>query len=135
MRALASWMVPTGMTRVQAFDAREGGAFRISLTCDSPTGTGKTTAQTDTFHLIPISAEAASLATVGRPKRRYTYPGAQLNYTPGGQLRWLRGGPTWSGAMSGSVKTARTKARLSSAGSRRPDETPTQVAARLGKAD
>jgi uncharacterized protein YndB with AHSA1/START domain len=44
-------MVPTGMTsHVHALDAREGGAFRISLTYDAPTGTGKTTAQTDTFH-------------------------------------------------------------------------------------
>ncbi len=50
-RAVATWMVPTGMTsRVHAFDAREGGAFRISLTYDAPTGTGKTTAHTDTFH-------------------------------------------------------------------------------------
>jgi uncharacterized protein YndB with AHSA1/START domain len=29
---------------------REGGSFRISLTYDAPTGTGKTSAQTDTFH-------------------------------------------------------------------------------------
>jgi uncharacterized protein YndB with AHSA1/START domain len=44
-------MVPTGMTsQVHAFDAREGGSFRISLTYDAPTGTGKTTAHTDTFH-------------------------------------------------------------------------------------
>jgi uncharacterized protein YndB with AHSA1/START domain len=49
--AVATWMVPTGMTsHVHAFDARDGGSFRISLTYDSPTGTGKTTAQTDTFH-------------------------------------------------------------------------------------
>jgi uncharacterized protein YndB with AHSA1/START domain len=49
--AVAAWMVPTGMSsHVHAFDAREGGAFRISLTYDEPTGTGKTTAQTDTFH-------------------------------------------------------------------------------------
>ena len=49
--AVATWMVPTGMTsRVHAFDPREGGAFRISLTYDAPTGTGKTTAQTDTYH-------------------------------------------------------------------------------------
>ncbi|MFL6970383.1 MAG: SRPBCC family protein [Xanthobacteraceae bacterium] len=48
---VAMWMVPTGMTsHVHAFDAREGGSFRISLTYDAPTGTGKTTAQTDTFH-------------------------------------------------------------------------------------
>jgi uncharacterized protein YndB with AHSA1/START domain len=50
-RAVATWMVPTGMTsHVHAFDAREGGSFRISLTYDAPSGTGKTTAQTDTYH-------------------------------------------------------------------------------------
>ncbi len=50
-RAVATWMVPTGMTsQVHAFDSREGGAFRISLTYDAPTGTGKTTAHTDTYH-------------------------------------------------------------------------------------
>ena len=50
-RAVATWMVPTGMTsHVHEFDPREGGSFRISLTYDSPTGAGKTTAQTDTFH-------------------------------------------------------------------------------------
>jgi uncharacterized protein YndB with AHSA1/START domain len=50
-RAVATWMVPTGMTsHVHAFDAREGGSFRISLTYDEPTGTGKTTAHTDTYH-------------------------------------------------------------------------------------
>jgi uncharacterized protein YndB with AHSA1/START domain len=49
--AVATWMVPTGMTSfVHAFDAREGGSFRISLTYDAPTGTGKTTAHTDTYH-------------------------------------------------------------------------------------
>jgi uncharacterized protein YndB with AHSA1/START domain len=50
-RAVQQWMVPTGMTsHVHAFDAREGGVFRISLTYDMPTGTGKTTSNTDTFH-------------------------------------------------------------------------------------
>jgi uncharacterized protein YndB with AHSA1/START domain len=49
--AVARWMVPTGMTsHVHTFDPREGGAFRISLTYDAPTGTGKTTAHTDTYH-------------------------------------------------------------------------------------
>jgi uncharacterized protein YndB with AHSA1/START domain len=49
--AVATWMVPTGMTsHVHAFDPREGGAFRISLTYDAPTGAGKTTARTDTHH-------------------------------------------------------------------------------------
>ena len=35
---------------VHAFDGREGGSFRISLTYDVPTGAGKTTAHTDTYH-------------------------------------------------------------------------------------
>jgi uncharacterized protein YndB with AHSA1/START domain len=50
-RAVATWMVPTGMTsHVHAFDPREGGSFRISLTYDAPTEIGKTTAHTDTYH-------------------------------------------------------------------------------------
>jgi len=50
-RAVAKWKVPAGMTsHVHAFDSREGGSFRISLTYDEPTGTGKTTAHTDTYH-------------------------------------------------------------------------------------
>lgn len=49
--AVATWMVPDGMTsQVHAFEAREGGAFRISLTYDAPTATGKTTRHTDTYH-------------------------------------------------------------------------------------
>lgn len=48
--AVQQWMVPTGMTsRVERFEAREGGGFRISLSYDVPTTAGKTTAQTDTF--------------------------------------------------------------------------------------
>lgn len=35
---------------VHEFDAREGGSFRISLTYDAPDRTGKTAAQTDTYH-------------------------------------------------------------------------------------
>jgi uncharacterized protein YndB with AHSA1/START domain len=50
-RAVATWKVPTGMTsHVHEFDACEGGSLRISLTYDAPTGTGKTTAHTDTYH-------------------------------------------------------------------------------------
>ena len=49
--AVGIWMVPTEMTsQVHAFDPREGGGFRISLTYDAPTGTGKTSAHTDTYH-------------------------------------------------------------------------------------
>jgi len=50
-KAIADWMVPTGMTsRVHEFEGRVGGRFRVSLTYDAPTGTGKTSAQTDTYH-------------------------------------------------------------------------------------
>ena len=46
-RAVARWMVPTGMTsHVHEFDVREGGSFRISLTYEAATGSGKTTART-----------------------------------------------------------------------------------------
>jgi uncharacterized protein YndB with AHSA1/START domain len=49
--AIARWKVPDGMTsRVHEFDGREGGMFRISLTYDTPTETGKTSAHTDTYH-------------------------------------------------------------------------------------
>jgi uncharacterized protein YndB with AHSA1/START domain len=49
--AVAKWKVPTGMTsHVHSFEAREGGTFRISLTYDAQTGTGKTSAHTDTYH-------------------------------------------------------------------------------------
>jgi uncharacterized protein YndB with AHSA1/START domain len=50
-RAVALWMVPDGMTsQVHLFEPREGGWFRISLTYDHPTGTGKTSANSDTYH-------------------------------------------------------------------------------------
>ncbi|HYO66390.1 MAG TPA: SRPBCC domain-containing protein [Archangium sp.] len=50
-RSIAMWRVPPGMTsHVHVFEPREGGAIRISLTYDAPTGTGKTTAHTDTYH-------------------------------------------------------------------------------------
>jgi uncharacterized protein YndB with AHSA1/START domain len=50
--AVAEWNVPRGMTsHVHVFEARQGGAFRISLAYDEPGGgPGKTTARTDTYH-------------------------------------------------------------------------------------
>lgn len=49
--AVAQWKVPAGMTcRVHAFDAREGGAFRISLTYEDAGRRGKSAAHTDTYH-------------------------------------------------------------------------------------
>lgn len=50
-QAVAIWMVPDGMTSVvHAFDAREGGAIRISLTYEAPDAVGKTQANTDTSY-------------------------------------------------------------------------------------
>jgi uncharacterized protein YndB with AHSA1/START domain len=50
-QAIAQWRVPTGMTaHVHAFEAREGGTFRVSLTYDAPDAQGKTSAHTDTYH-------------------------------------------------------------------------------------
>jgi uncharacterized protein YndB with AHSA1/START domain len=51
-RLVAKWRVPDGMTaHVHAFDAREGGTFRISLMYDDAlTDSGKTTTNTDTYH-------------------------------------------------------------------------------------
>ncbi|MFI6082950.1 SRPBCC family protein [Streptomyces sp. NPDC051217] len=49
--AVARWRAPDGMsTRVHEFDDREGGRFRVSLIYDAPTDTGKSAAQTDTYH-------------------------------------------------------------------------------------
>jgi uncharacterized protein YndB with AHSA1/START domain len=49
--AIRQWRVPDGMSsEVHEFDAREGGAFRVSLTYDAQAGTGKSAARTDTYH-------------------------------------------------------------------------------------
>jgi uncharacterized protein YndB with AHSA1/START domain len=48
--AIARWKVPDGMTvRVEHFEARVGGAFRVSLTYDDPARGGKSGAHTDTY--------------------------------------------------------------------------------------
>jgi uncharacterized protein YndB with AHSA1/START domain len=49
--AVAVWRVPDGMSsQVHEWEAQEGGAFRVSLSYDLPTGTGKTAERTDTYH-------------------------------------------------------------------------------------
>ena len=48
--AIERWRVPEGMTsHVHSFEAREGGAFRVSLTY-SGAGVGKSAEHTDTYH-------------------------------------------------------------------------------------
>lgn len=50
-RAVQQWMVPDGMTSVvHAYDAREGGELRISLSYEAKDARGKTAGNTDTFH-------------------------------------------------------------------------------------
>jgi uncharacterized protein YndB with AHSA1/START domain len=76
--AVTRWRVPDGMTSlVHEFDAREGGAFRVSLTYDAPDRSGKSAAHTDTYHgrfarLVPdrevvevLEFEAADPALAG----------------------------------------------------------------------
>ncbi|MFG2647953.1 SRPBCC domain-containing protein [Streptomyces sp. NPDC048436] len=49
--AIARWRVPDGMSgHVHAFDAREGGRFRVSLTYEGHSGNGKSSSHTDTYH-------------------------------------------------------------------------------------
>jgi len=49
--AIAKWKVPDGMRLVvHAFEAREGGRYRISLTYEEPGAAGKSSAHTDTYH-------------------------------------------------------------------------------------
>ena len=49
-RMVARWKFPDGMScQVHRFEAHEGGAIRVSLTYDEPTGAGKTTARTDSY--------------------------------------------------------------------------------------
>jgi uncharacterized protein YndB with AHSA1/START domain len=66
--AVAAWRVPDGMTsHVHAFEPREGGFFRVSLTYDAPAAAGKSDARTDTYHgtfvkLVPDREVVESLA-------------------------------------------------------------------------
>lgn len=47
--AIGNWEFAQGMSRqVHHSDARESGLFRISLTCNDPTGGGKTSARKGT---------------------------------------------------------------------------------------
>jgi uncharacterized protein YndB with AHSA1/START domain len=50
-KMIAAWRAPNNMTaEVHQFDPQEGGEFRISLTYDDPSKSGKTSSHTDTYH-------------------------------------------------------------------------------------
>ncbi len=66
--AVAAWRVPDGMTsRVHAFEPRVGGIFRVSLTYEAASATGKSGPRTDTYHgtfvqLVPDQMVVETLA-------------------------------------------------------------------------
>jgi Activator of Hsp90 ATPase homolog 1-like protein len=73
-RAIAKWKVPAGTTcHVHAFDAREGGSFRISLTYDAPTATGKTTAHMVRTGIVthPQEGPFSGYHEIQEPRKRY----------------------------------------------------------------
>src|SRR4051794_39451893 len=88
--AVARWRVPHGMrSEVHAFEPHQGGAFRVSLTYEAPTDTGKSSAQTDTYHgyfetLVPdqqvvevLEFESADLALRGQMRMTTTLVDAE----------------------------------------------------------
>ncbi len=89
---VARWRVPAGMTsRVHEFDAREGGAVRVSLTYEAPDGAGKTTGRTDTYHgsftrLVPgeLVVEVDEFETDDPALRGEMTMTVRLSDTPGG---------------------------------------------------
>ncbi len=74
---LQRWRVPPSMrSEVHAFDARVGGAFRVTLTYQGE-GAGKTTARSDTYHgrfveLVPPAriVEVLEFETARRQRAR-----------------------------------------------------------------
>lgn len=104
-RAVAKWKVPDGMTcHGHAFDAREGGSFRISLTCDAPTGAGKTTAHTDTYHgrfvklvpneqIVEVDEFETDDPALGRPDDDHDHArGGPWRHRSGRCARWVAAG-------------------------------------------
>jgi uncharacterized protein YndB with AHSA1/START domain len=58
--AIARWRVLDGMSgQVHELDAREGGFFRVSLSCDAPDGPGKSAQRTDTYdgHFVSLTPD------------------------------------------------------------------------------
>jgi len=90
--AVERWMVPQGMrSRVELFEPWEGGRFRISLTYDTATGSGKTTAQTDThagrfLRLVPEreAVRVAAFETTDPAMQGWMTIAIRLADAPGG---------------------------------------------------
>ena len=65
--AVAAWRVPDGMTgHIHVYEPCVGGAFRISLSYDRPTGAGKTDLATDTYQ-----AASSLWSRTSRSSRRW----------------------------------------------------------------
>ena len=90
--AVARWRFPAGMTcEVHEFDAREGGALRVSLTYDAPDRAGKTEGRTDTYRgrfvtLVPgeLVVEADEFETDDPALRGEMVITIRLSDAPGG---------------------------------------------------
>jgi uncharacterized protein YndB with AHSA1/START domain len=90
--AVARWKVPAGMTcEVHEFDAREGGAIRVSLTYEAPDRVGKTHGRTDTYRgrfvtLVPseLVVEADEFETDDPALRGEMTITIRLSDAPGG---------------------------------------------------
>src|SRR4051795_3408723 len=105
--AVARWKVPAGMTcEVHEFDAREGGAIRVSLTYEAPDRTGKTHDRTDTYHgrfvtIVPgeLVVEADEFETDDPELRGEMTITIRLSDAPGGtELAAVHEGPPREGA-------------------------------------
>ena len=92
------WNVPDGMrSHVHAFEARVGGAFRISLTYDAADAPGKSGANTDTYRgrfleLVPdekivqtVEFETADPALQGEMRITFTF----IDVEGGTEIRYV----------------------------------------------
>jgi uncharacterized protein YndB with AHSA1/START domain len=90
--AIQKWRVPQGMTsQVHSFDAREGGAFRVTLTYAITGEQGKTSSNSDTYHgrfvrLVPdrLVIEAIEFETDDPGMKGEMKITCRLTETPGG---------------------------------------------------
>jgi len=101
-QAIAEWRVPEGMkSHVHEHDAREGGAFRVSLTYDAANAAGKTSAHADTYHgrfvkLVPgiakspvRSPRAARSAEAPNPKMGSSQRNSRPRQAPATSERYV----------------------------------------------
>jgi uncharacterized protein YndB with AHSA1/START domain len=121
--AIARWRVPAGMSsHVHTFEAREGGAFRVSLSYDAATGTGKSAEHTDTYHgrflrLVPDEQVVEELAfETADPAMSTTMTMTTTSCSCTRAFRTACRSPTTSWAPGWPSRTSRSSSRGSSPG-------------------